>query len=293
MTPLEWDLQRVLNHNRDGSRGTQYERKKMLMQFARDVHQLGFRGLRLRNLRHKHLEKVSAAWRTGKPEGRPISNATLKNRLASLRWVLEKMGKSNLLPNSNRTLGIQVRTYIPEQSKAMTLTEDVLKRVTDNHVYHSFRMQAAFGLRRSEAMKIHPTWADRDDKLVLKSSWTKGGRPREIPIRSQHQREVLNAAKAFAKNGSLIPARKSYREHLMTWEYQTRRAGLSKTHGLRHAYAQLRYEELTGRKAPILGGTSARELHSELKEQDHQARLQIALELGHSRTSITNTYLGR
>ncbi len=293
MTPLEWDLQQVLKRNRDGSRGTQYERKKTVMQFAKEIHGLGFRGLCLRNVRQKHLQKVLAEWRTGKPEGRPISAATLKNRLASLRWVLEKVGKSNLLRESNRALGIEARTYAPEQSKAMTLTEAVLKRVTDNHVYHSFRMQAAFGLRRSEAMKIHPDWADRGDKLSLKSSWTKGGRPREIPIRNPHQREVLDAAKAFAKNGSLIPARKSYREHLMTWEYQTRRAGLSKTHGLRHAYAQRRYEELTGRKASILGGTPTKELKGALREQDRQARLQIAAELGHSRSSIMNTYIGR
>jgi hypothetical protein len=265
----------------------------MVMQFAKDVHRLGFRGLRLRNLRHKHLEKVLAAWQTGKPEGRPIGNATLKNRLASLRWLLEKVGKSTLLPESNRALGIQARNYIPEQSKAMTLTEDVLKRVTDNHIYHSFRMQDAFGLRRCEAMKIQPNWADRGNKLVLKSSWTKGGRPREIPIRTEYQREVLSTAKAFARNGSLIPVRKSYREHLMTWEYQTRRAGLSKTHGLRHGYAQRRYEELTGRKAPILGGTPTKELTGALKEHDRQARLQIASELGHSRSEITNVYLGR
>ncbi len=292
MTPLEWDLQQVLKRNRDGSRGTQYERKKMVMQFAKDIHGLGFKGLRLRNVRQKHLQRVLTLWTSGDPGNRLVSAATLKNRLASLRWALEKMGKTNLLPDTNSALGIEARTYLPEQSKAITLTEDVLKRVTDNHVYHSFRMQDAFGLRRAEAMKIQPAWADRGDKLVLKSSWTKGGRPREIPIRSQHQREVLNAAKAFAKNGSLIPARKSYRDHLMTWEYQTRRAGLSKTHGLRHAYAQRRYEELTGRKAPILGGTPTKQLEGALKEKDRQARLQIAAELGHSRIDITSTYLG-
>jgi len=293
MTPLEWDLQQVLKRNRDGSRGTQYERKKMVMQFAKDIHALGFKGLRLRNVRQKHLQRVLTLWTSGDPGNRLVSAATLKNRLASLRWALEKMGKTNLLPDTNSALGIEARTYLPEQSKAMTLTEDVLKRVTDNHVYHSFRMQAAFGLRRAEAMKIQPTWADRGDRLVLKSSWTKGGRPREIPIRTQHQREVLNAAKAFAKNGSLIPAKKNYRAHLMTWEYQTRRAGLPKTHGLRHAYAQRWYEELTGRKAPILGGTPTNQLEGVLREKDREARLQIASELGHTRTDITNTYLGR
>ena len=43
-------------------------------------------------------------------------------------------------------------------------------------------LQAAFGLRRGESIKIRPGWADRGDELVLKDSWTKGGRAREIPI---------------------------------------------------------------------------------------------------------------
>ena len=292
MMPWQWDLTQLLKRNRDGSHVTQHDRRKIVMQFAKDLQALGFRGLRLRNVRQKHIQNVLHVWKTGNPYNQPVSEATVKNRLANVRWVLEKVGKPNLLPDTNRSLGIEARTYLSEQSRAVPLTEDVLKRVTDNHVYHSFRMQAAFGLRREEAMKIQPTWADHGDKLVLKSSWTKGGRPREIPIRTQQQREVLNAAKAFAKNGSLIPARKSYRAHVMTWEYQTRRAGLSKTHGLRHAYAQRRYEEFTGRKAPILNGTPTKQLEGVLREKDREARLRIAAELGHARTEITNTYCG-
>ena len=41
---------------------------------------------------------------------------------------------------------------------------------------------SAFGLRREESLKIQPGWADRGDTLVLKDSWTKGGRSREIPM---------------------------------------------------------------------------------------------------------------
>lgn len=142
-------------------------------------------------------------------------------------------------------------------------------------------------------MKIQPKWADRGDKLVLKASWTKGGRPREVPIRTLAQRAILDAAKAFAGHGSLIPPTKTYREHVNTWEYQTKRVGLSKTHGLRHAYAQNRYIDLTGRKPPVLGGTRTKDLVPDLRPEDRRVRLQIAQELGHSRIDITNAYLGR
>ena len=83
----------------------------------------------------------------------------------------------------------------------------------------SLKLQAAFGLRRAESIKIQPEWADRHDKLVLKSSWTKGGREREIPVRNEEQRQLLNEAKQFAGRGSLIPADKSYVDQLRRFEY--------------------------------------------------------------------------
>ena len=55
----------------------------------------------------------------------------------------------------------------------------------------SLELQQAFGLRREEAIKMSPTIADQGDRLVLKASWTKGGKAREIPIRTPEQRAAL------------------------------------------------------------------------------------------------------
>jgi integrase len=66
----------------------------------------------------------------------------------------------------------------------------------------SLRLQAAFGLRREEAIKIQPRWADRGDHLQLKASWTKGGRERTVPIRTAAQRALLEQAKQLAGSGS-------------------------------------------------------------------------------------------
>ena len=76
-------------------------------------------------------------------------------------------------------------------------------------------------------------------------------------------------------------------------ERHTADAGLSKLHGVRHAYAQDRYAELTGRPAPAAGGTSSKDLTPEEKAQDLAARLQISHEMGHEREQITVVYLGR
>ena len=63
-------------------------------------------------------------------------------------------------------------------------------------------------------------------------------------------------------------------------------------HGLRHAYAQGRYEELTGWKSSIAGGPSSKSLTREKRDQDHQARHIISRELGHERRQVVSIYLG-
>ncbi len=64
-------------------------------------------------------------------------------------------------------------------------------------------------------------------------------------------------------------------------------------HGLRHYYAQSRYETLTGWKAPAVGGPTTRMLTPEQREQDAIARQTISRELGHERIQVTAIYLGR
>ena len=157
----------------------------------------------------------------------------------------------------------------------------------------SLRLQAAFGLRRGESIKIRPAWADRDNRLLLKDTWSKGKRAREIPIRSAEQRQVLDEAKVLAGRGSLIPAERSYVEQLRRFEYQCAAAGAHRIHGHRHQYAQTRYRELTGWPAPAAGGPRSRDLTPSQREADREARLTISEELGHEREQITAVSLGR
>jgi integrase-like protein len=213
--------------------------------------------------------------------------------MAELRWWSEKIGKRNVIARDNAHYGIADRNYVTNVSKARDLTASDLGRVTDEYSRISLKLQAAFGLRRAESIKIRPSWADRGDTLVLKASWTKGGRERAIPIRNDTQRQVLDEAKTFAGKGSLIPAEMRYVDQLRRFEYQCANAGIHHVHGHRHAYAQDRYRELTGWNAPAAGGPTSRQLTSAQKELDREARLTISRELGHERESVTAIYLGR
>jgi len=91
----------------------------------------------------------------------------------------------------------------------------------------------------------------------------------------------------------LIPGERSYVQQLRVYERLTANAGLSRMHGLRHDYAQRRYEELTGWLSPAAGGPTARALTPEQKLIDQKTRLKISEELGHARGQIISTYLGR
>lgn len=77
------------------------------------------------------------------------------------------------------------------------------------------------------------------------------------------------------------------------YDGQCKAAGLSNMHGLRHQYAQARYEALTGWQAPAAGGPTARDLTPAQRQVDAQARQIISHELGHERPQIVTLYVGR
>jgi Integrase len=218
---------------------------------------------------------------------------TIKNRMAELRWWAEKIGKQNVVARENDHYGIGKRQYVTNVSKARELTAGDLSKISDPYTRMSLQLQGVFGLRRGESIKIRPEWADRGGKLVLKDTWTKGGREREIPIRNEEQRRVLDEVKRFAGRGSLIPAGSRYVEQLRRFEYQCATAGIDRVHGHRHQYAQTRYREITGWAAPAAGGPRSKELTPAQRELDREARLTISQELGHEREQITAIYCGK
>ncbi|CDF92331.1 MULTISPECIES: integrase domain-containing protein [unclassified Pseudomonas] len=287
MDDLTYTLQQLCRRNRDGSHNTQADRMRSLSLAARQLREAGFRQMKASSLKGKHVQALLDRW-----QGEGLSSGTIKNRLSHLRWWAEKIGKAGTLPTDNTQLGVADRRYVTNVSKAQELGSR-LDLVTDTHVRMSLQLQSAFGLRREEAIKFQPRYADQGDHILLKGSWTKGGRDRSVPITTPLQREVLKAAHRLAGAGSLIPAQKTYIQQRNTYDGQCKAAGLSHMHGLRHHYAQSRYVAMTGWKAPAAGGISSRELTSVQRSQDRIARQIISRELGHERTQITATYLGR
>lgn len=286
MDDLTYTLRQLCQRNRDGSHATQADRQRSLTLAARQLREAGFRQMRATSLKGKHVGALLQRWQA---EG--LSAGTLKNRMAHLRWWAEKVGKAGILPVDNTKLGIPERRYVTGENKAKEL-DDGLDRITDPHVRMSLRLQAAFGLRREESVKFQPRYADRGDHIAIKGSWAKGGRERTVPVTTPEQRAVLDEAHRLVGPGSLIPAHKTYIQQRHVYDGQCKAAGLSNMHGLRHRYAQMRYEVLTGWKALAAGGLSTVQLDSSQRLLDQQARQQISRELGHERATVTAIYLG-
>ena len=287
MRGLNHQLKTLCRNNREGSYGTQVQRERDLTLIANQLHKLGYRGMNSHSLKPKHVEALVGHW-----VGNEVTTGTIKNRMSAFRWWAKKVNRQNVVARSNDHYGIRNRIFVTNISKAKSILEVDLVKVRDEHVRMSLELQQAFGLRREESIKFIPSYADQGDHLTLKPSWTKGGKARVIPIRTREQRDVLDRAHQLAGKGSLIPSSRNYVQQLRIYEGHTIRAGLSKMHGLRHAYAQQRYEELTGRKSPAAGGPISKALNTEQRERDHQVRLVISRELGHERRQVVSVYLG-
>lgn len=150
------------------------------------------------------------------------------------------------------------------------------------------------GLRSKEASLLNAREAlteAQNKGLITVLDGSKGGREREIQITSRCQREALErAAEAQGSARAVMPEGQNWK----TWrtgELKDARDVIREQtggslHDLRASYACERYEALVQHPAPCTGA------FIQDRQLDEQARLQIALELGHSRIEVVAEYVG-
>lgn len=286
MKPLHFHINNVLKHNQDGSFSTRANRAKSLHHSATQLLALGYKVVHTKYLKPKHIHILSEHWMQS-----GLAPGTIKNRMSHLRWLAEKIENTGLVKRDNAEYGIPNRRHV-NGDRSTDVLQSTLDAIPNPYVRASAELQKHFGLRREEAMKFMPSYADKGNHIVLKPSWTKGGRGREIPITTDGQRRALSLAHATAARGSLIPQGQSYKAHSRVFEKHMSGVGLGRTHGARHAYAQRRYIEITHRLPAAKGGQHRKELTINEREVDKKARLIISAELGHERMEIVAVYLG-
>ncbi|MCY3624120.1 MAG: hypothetical protein OXH68_20715 [Gammaproteobacteria bacterium] len=101
MRQLHFDLLRLLEDDRQGSHGTRRGRRYVLAQAAETLHGLGYQGLRARGFKGRHVDALVAEWRR-----QGLSDGTVRNRMAHLRWLARRIGKPGIVRKDNASYGI-------------------------------------------------------------------------------------------------------------------------------------------------------------------------------------------
>ena len=93
--------------------------------------------------------------------------------------------------STNAAHGIGERRYITNRDRSRGLDTGEFAWMTAAHVRMSLRLQAAFGLRREEAIESTPAYADRGALVRIKAFWTKGAGGRNWAAqRTVYERQI-------------------------------------------------------------------------------------------------------
>ena len=190
------------------------------------------------------------------------------------------------------------RSYVATKDKSWSSNGVIPKekieeaRQRDKWVGIQLEMMNEFGLRVTESILIKPNMSD-SGTLLRVFEGAKNGLARNVPIRSESQRETLNKAIEMSKQtdrNSLVPPGKRPAQARCRLYYICRKVGITKTitpHGLRHEFANDLYQEISGVPSVVRGGST---ILNDAK--DIEARHAVTKALGHSRLGITAAYTG-
>ncbi|MCE5388767.1 MAG: integrase domain-containing protein [Acidithiobacillus sp.] len=290
------------SHNRakqDGSvasAATQDKRSDVLYAGFRLLREKGYKLDDVRSFRGKHIQVLAQAW-----VDKGLSASTIQNNLSIFRVFADWIGKAGMVERAEHYVQDAARrsTINTEDKSWRTRGIDVQEKIAavrakDPRVALQLELQEVFGLRAREAMQLRPHVSDQGSYLAVNVG-TKGGRDRVVPIDTPEKRELLERAKTFAAsklastsdpNKSLAQVKNHYYAVLRSCGITKKEAGVT-SHGLRHQYANDRYQEFSGQESAVRGGEQVLD-----RDTDRAARLMLAEELGHSREDVTTHYLG-
>ena len=229
-----------------------------------------------------------------------------KNYVSAVNAVMKLAAKGewkSVLPGDD--CGIQKRSYIPSESKAMADAEHTnAQRAVGDRISALLALQRAFGLRFKESALLNAKAALKEaitKGFISVKAGTKGGRKRTVPCRHVGI-TALEQAATVQDSRSLVPDSMTYIKFRQESYSMAGEKGFN-FHSERHAYAQERYRDITSAPSPIEAGWPRKERfkhlaehlnisETEAREIDKSARKIISIELGHSRVEITNAYLG-
>ncbi|MDA8109672.1 MAG: integrase domain-containing protein [Betaproteobacteria bacterium] len=285
------------------SHKTRYRRFVNVCATLRDLAQVGYQIESIYNLKEKHVAALVVRWES---EGQTVG--TIENKLSYLRTLCKWVGKPGMI-GAGATYSAKSGSFKrPGAAQVDKSWEgngidpvELLERVArhDEVVSLQLELQWAFGIRMEEACLLRPVTALRQalgTGKVLIEHGTKGGRPRSVTVDQVWPLEVLTRAAqpAVSRTGTMIPREYTLDRWKDHYYYVVRRkCGLTKKdlgstgHGARHSYLQRKFEAITGKPAPVKGGSN---YDPELLEW---AMREVVERAGHSRPAKGQAYLGQ
>lgn len=280
--------------------GTIKARAAVCHQFIETLKAAGYPIKNVLNLDQRHVRAAVSHWIE-----QGLAASTVQTRMSILRWLATAIGKRGLVMDPSY-YGVPAeavaREYVAKVDKSWSakdvLSSEMAKQAMamDTWVGHQLQLMRVFGLRIQESIMLRPHIADQGNALRVEEG-TKGGRTRIVPITTQEQRQVLDAAREQAKEsarGSMCPPSKTVAQakdriyYIAGRKLGLRKAALGVTpHGLRHEFANDLYEAVSGQPSPVRGGPLVND-----SVADDAARHQVSQQLGHARLRISGAYTG-
>lgn len=225
-----------------------------------------------------------------------ISSGHAQNQLSAVNTVMREATSGDWksvgsVTDCNTAARSDIRTTPPSG-----MNRDQLSRASqalDERGQAIAGLARELGLRAKEASLLNARGALHEAQqrgAITIRDGAKNGREREITLISPTQTAALErAAQAQGNAKAVMPGDKNWKEWrengLRSIRETLQSGGIGRLHDLRSSYACERYQQLAGHAAPVLGGNAPR-------GADRTARAQIAQELGHGRTDVTNSYVG-
>jgi site-specific recombinase XerC len=210
---------------------------------------------RIENLKPRMIEAYVSKM---KEEG--LAPSTMANRMTAVREVCAAVGKQGICAKMNAAYGIErdrINPQLVDQSKIQAIRDKLVQRSAAGDRIAKM-MVAADALRREFGLRAKESLMSKDvstkaGKAFLQVEGAKGGRPRELEVKTDGQMRavklVLETAKQLGSGtGRIIPPELTLKQAYDAQRNEWRslggtRANSANMHGNRHAYARERDAE--------------------------------------------------
>lgn len=217
MKNLAYQATHCINKERNGGDKTHTEHLKSLARVGNWLE----KRYGLNDIKHLKTHMVQTFFK----EKANLSGSTLEKYATAFRLIAANIDKANIVPRSNKELGGRsaAQRYVPkvgDSAKLDTvrarLVEMAAQDPNNRYLVAAHDMRQAFGLRPSESLASCRIM-QRDGRQFLLPDMTKGGREREVEIKTQAQRDAVAAVRTLASeygkpSGSMLPPHKSWQQ---------------------------------------------------------------------------------